>query len=181
MDAGNSPVSFFVSINRLPAKGMPVEIEADEDQRAALAVAHDLLSVESFTAELTVSNWKRDGISVEGRVKAAITQACVVSLEPVTASIDEPVQAVFVPPNSKLAKFEADPSGEMLLDPDGPDAPEVFEGDKLDVGALVEEFFAVAIDPYPRKPGVEDTRFAEQDDAPKGPLAEQLAALKNRL
>ena len=32
-----------------------------------------------------------------------------------------------------------DPSGEILVDPEGPDAPEVFSGDRIDVGALAEE------------------------------------------
>ena len=45
--------------------------------------------------------------------------------------------------------------GEIVLDADGPDGPETFAGDTIDVGALAEEFFALAIDPYPRKPGVD--------------------------
>jgi uncharacterized metal-binding protein YceD (DUF177 family) len=175
-----SPVSFRVNINRLPAKGMPVRIEADADKRAALAEAHGLLSVERFVADVLVTNWKSDGVAVNGRVEAEITQACIVTLEPLQARIDEDVESVFLPANSKLMRME-DPSGELLIDPEGADVPEVLEGDSVDVGALAEEFFAVAIDPYPRKAGTEPLQFSDEPDAPKGPLAEKLAALKNKL
>ena len=46
-----SPVSFRANIARLPQKGLPVVIEADAAQRAALAVEHELLSVEAYRAD----------------------------------------------------------------------------------------------------------------------------------
>jgi hypothetical protein len=180
LSAAPSPVSHPVSVRRLPAKGLELELEADEAARAALAAAHGLLSVESFHADLTIRDWKRDGVSISGRVTARIVQACVTTLEPLTAVIDEPVDGVFLPSTSKLARFEPDPSGEVLLDPDGPDAPEVFEGDTIDVGAFAEECFAVAIDPYPRKPGASEQAWQDEAEPPLGPLAEKLAALKAR-
>ncbi|TIX10568.1 MAG: DUF177 domain-containing protein, partial [Mesorhizobium sp.] len=97
-----SPVSFVANVARLPQKGLPVTIEADERQRAALAVEHELLSVERYRAELLVAPWKRNGVKVSGRVEADITQACIVTLDPVEAHIDEPVEALFLPEQSKL-------------------------------------------------------------------------------
>ncbi|TIT95745.1 MAG: DUF177 domain-containing protein, partial [Mesorhizobium sp.] len=97
-----SPVSFVANVARLPQKGLPVAIEADERQRTALAAEHDLLSVESYRAELLVASWKRNGVKVSGRVEADITQACIVTLDPVAAHIDEPVEALFLPEQSKL-------------------------------------------------------------------------------
>jgi len=176
----HSPVSFPVNINRLPAKGLPVRIEADEQARAALAQSHGLVSVERFVVDAMVTDWKGSGVSVNGRVEACITQSCIATLEPLQARIDEPVDSVFLPRNSKLMRF-GDPSGELVIDPEGPDAPEILEGDMVDVGALAEEFFAVALDPYPRKAGAEPVELLEDVDAPKGQLAEKLAALKNKL
>lgn len=175
-----SPVSFSVSINRLPSKGMPVRIEADADKRQALAKAHGLVSVERFVADLMVTDWRGSGVAVNGSVDARITQACIVTLEPLTARIDEPVEATFLPRNSKLLRLP-DPSGELMIDPDGPDAPEILDSDMVDVGALAEEVFAVALDPYPRKAGVEPLEFREETEAPINPLAEKLAALKGKL
>ncbi len=148
-----SPVSFPANVARLPQKGLPVVVDADETQRAALAEAHGLLSVERYRAELLVTKWKRNGVKVSGRVEADITQACIVSLEPVEAKIDEEVEAVFLPEDSKLGREGFHAGGEILLDAEGPDAPETFSGDSIDVGALAEEFFGLAIDPYPRKTG----------------------------
>lgn len=175
-----SPVSFSVSINRLPSKGLPVRIEADADARLALAKAHGLVSVERFVADLMITDWKGSGISVNGTVEAKITQACIVTLEPLVARIDEPVEAVFLPSNSKLLRLP-DANGELMIDPEGPDAPEIIQGDNVDVGALSEELFAVALDQYPRKPGVEPLELLEDAEAPMSPLAEKLAALKGKL
>ena len=43
----NSPVSFVANVARLPQKGLPVVVEADVEQRAALAGEHGLLSVDA--------------------------------------------------------------------------------------------------------------------------------------
>ncbi|RWF50039.1 MAG: DUF177 domain-containing protein [Mesorhizobium sp.] len=163
-----SPVSFFANVARLPQKGLPVVIEADPAQRAALAEAHGLLSVEAYRAELLVASWKRNGVKLSGRVEADITQACIVTLDPVQAHIDEPVEALLLPDDSKLGRQGFDGGGEILLDADGPDSPETFSGDTIDVGALAEQFFGLAIDPYPRKPGAsldagDDTGSAENE------------------
>ncbi|TIV29098.1 MAG: DUF177 domain-containing protein, partial [Mesorhizobium sp.] len=40
-----SPVSFVANVARLPQKGLPVLVEADQRQREALAAEYDLLSV----------------------------------------------------------------------------------------------------------------------------------------
>ncbi|TIS47654.1 DUF177 domain-containing protein [Mesorhizobium sp.] len=160
-----SPVSFVANVARLPQKGLPVVIAADERQRAALAAEYDLLSVESYRAELLVASWKRNGVKVSGRVEADITQACIVTLDPVATHIDEPVEALFLPEQSKLGREGFEGGGEIVLDADGPDSPETFSGDTIDVGALAEQFFGLAIDPYPRKPGA--SLDAEGDDQPE--------------
>lgn len=175
-----SPVSFPVSVVRLPQKGLPVAIEADAEQRALLAEAHGLLSVERFRADLLVAKWKGDGVEVSGRLEADITQACVVSLDPVPAHIGEDISAILVPEESRLARHDFRASGEILLAAEGPDSPETFSGDRIDVGALAEEFFALAIDPYPRKEGVslESGAADEAGASAGGPLAEKLAAFR---
>lgn len=148
-----SPLSFDVSVVRLPKKGMPVVIEATEAQRAALAGIHGLVSVERLHAELAVSVWKRNGVKVEGRVEADIVQSCVVTLEPVANKVGEDISALFLPEDSRLGRESFGLGGEIMIDVDGPDSPETFSGDRIDVGALVEEFFGLGIDPYPHATG----------------------------
>ncbi|WP_311027845.1 YceD family protein [Mesorhizobium koreense] len=181
--AAKSPVSFRASVVRLPKKGMPVTIDASLEQRAALAREHGLLDVKKFHANLVVSPWKSDGVSVSGHVEGDIVQECVVTLEPIDAHIEAEVSAVFIPEGSNLGGFDQFSASEVILDPDGPDAPESFSGTHIDVGALAEQFFALGIDPYPRKEGIEPfaTADVEEENQPLGTLAEKLAALKRRL
>lgn len=175
-----SAVSFPVHVARLPKSGLEVTVEADASQRDALAAAHDLQAVEQFVARLQVSAWKKGGVRVEGRVKASVVQQCVVTLEPVAGKVDEAVSATFLPEGSRLATPAFSAEGEILLDPEGDDSPELFSGDTIDVGQLAEEFFALGLDPYPRKQGATlDTD--DESDKKRGPLHDKLAALRDKL
>lgn len=176
-----SPVSFPINVARLPKKGMEVVIEADDAQREALAAAHDLRTVERFTAKLEVHSWKKGGVRVAGHVRADIVQDCIVTLDPVAETVDEEVSALLLPENSKLMVPKRSAEGEILLDAEGDDAPEPFTGDTIDVGQLAEEFFALGINPYPRKAGVAVEAAADgQEDEKRGPLYEKLQALKKK-
>ncbi len=148
-----SPISFPVNVSKLAKGGLPLWLEADEAQRAALAEAHGLLGVESFRLDAEVTTWKRGGVRVEATIKASIVQACVVSLEPVANVVATEFEALLVPENSRLARPDWAASGEVVVDAEGDDAPETFSGDIVDVGELAEQYFELAIDPYPRAPG----------------------------
>ncbi|MGE0503106.1 MAG: DUF177 domain-containing protein [Rhizobiaceae bacterium] len=176
--SGGSPVSFDAHVLRLPRDGLPVVIEADEKQRAALAKSHGLLSVESWIADLTVTSSKRHGVRIEGRVVARITQACVVTLDDLATTIDEEVSASFYPEESRIGRDGFSTGGEMVLDPEGDDAPETFSGSTIDVGAVAEQFFALAIDPYPRKTGAELIAGETGDAAASAAAFARLSVLK---
>jgi len=167
-------------VARLPQKGLPIKSVATAAEREALAEAHELLSVESYRADLLVTGWKRHGVKVSGTVVADITQACVVTLEPMTSHIEEDVSAVFLPEDSKLGRLGFHEGGEIILDAEGPDSPETFSGDTIDVGAVAEEFFALAIDPYPRKADAALPQTADPmpDETAGNPLREKLRLLK---
>ena len=171
----DTPFSYPVKVGHISANPVEVTISADAGERAGLAKLWSILEVKALTATFELRRWKRDGVRLKGRVTADLVQACVVTLEPVESHIDEPVEVVFVPEGSKLARLPlASESGEMLLDPDGPDAPEIFTGDSVDAGEVAAEHVALAIDPYPRKP---DAGFAghiestDKDDRKPSPFA----------
>ena len=173
-----SPISFKVHVARLPKRGMPVMIEADESQRQALAAIHELLEVKRFRVDAMVTEWSREGVRVSGHINADIVQACVVSLEPLPAVIDEEIDALFVPARSRLARQDWLDTGEIVVSADGPDIPDTFEGEEIDVGAVAEERFALALDPYPRKADVDQASFSTGDvEEEPSPFA-QLARLK---
>ena len=178
-----SPIARPVVVSVLPTAGYPVRIEANEAERAALAEAHGLLSVEEFVADLEVRRWRKDGVCVQGAVHARIVQECIVPLEPVPADLQVGIDAVFVPEGSRLAR-PLDDDGALIVDAEGPDIPEVFEGGEIDAGAIAEEFFELAIDPYPRAPGAELGEIAGEDDEGEAdgenPFA-KLAGLRDKL
>lgn len=174
-----SPVSDRLQVKHLPQKGVTVTLEADDAQRAALARAHDLVSVERFFATLAVRPWRGEGVRVSGKVEADVTQLCVVTMEPIPAQIDEDVEALFVPEGSRLSRADHE-GGEIVLEPEGGDVPEPFAGDRVDVGALAEEFFALGIDPYPRKENAALEVPDEPEDKEAGPLHEGLKRLRRK-
>ncbi len=181
--SAKSPVSFLAHVARLPRKGMPVAVEADPRQRVALAREHGLAEVKSWRAGLLVEPWKRNGVKVSGRVVADIVQECVITLDPLESRIDEAVEGLFLPEDSKLGRLGFEGAGEIMIAAEGPDSPETFSGDSIDVGALAEEFFALAIDPYPRKKGAEIAPAGpeEGDTEADGPLQQKLRALRDKL
>ncbi|PYE87167.1 YceD family protein [Phyllobacterium leguminum] len=166
-------LKFPVSVRNLPQKGLAVTIKADERERAALARDHGLEEVKSFEAELQIMPWKKRGVKVHGRIVAEIVQSCVVTLEPIDARMAETVESIFVPDDSSLARIRLDESGEMLIDAEGPDMPETFSGDHLDIGAIAEEFFELNLDPFPRKAGLPDEPLSIEsgDMAPEKPVS----------
>jgi uncharacterized metal-binding protein YceD (DUF177 family) len=170
--------SYPVKVSTLSASAVDLRLDADADALAALARLWNVMEVRKLHAELQVARWKKDGIRVKGRVIADLVQECVVTLEPVESHIDEPVEATFVPDGSKLARALTLEAAEMVLDPEGPDLPDVFAGDTIDLGQTVTEHAAMAIEPYPRKPGVafpDHIESTEKDDKRPNPFA----ALKN--
>ncbi len=145
-------LSRSVDVATIGAGGVERRFTASAAERDALAKAYGLREVRAFAADLTATP-KAGAIVVEGRVTADIVQSCVVTLEPVEQVIDEPVEIRF-------ARADADtlppkPGAEIRIDLDAADPPDPLLGPSIDLGAVAEEYFALAIDPYPRAPGAE--------------------------
>jgi uncharacterized metal-binding protein YceD (DUF177 family) len=160
-----NPFSYPVKVGHISANAVRVRIEANEQELLGLAKLWNVLTVRFLKAELQISRWKKDGVRIKGTVEGEVEQACVVTLEPVLCQIHEQLEQVYVPEGSKLARLTLDGQGEMVVDPEGPDLPEPFVGDTIDAGALVTEFAAMALDPYPRKAGAEFAGHSEDSGA----------------
>lgn len=144
-------LKYLVNVRSLPLKGIRVTLTADARDCKKLAENHDLKEVISYNAEFQVFPWKKRGVRLKGQLKASIVQTCIATLKPIDNTIDEKIEVFFVPDDSRLAKPKvSDETGELFVDVEGPDTPEIFQGDSIDVGAVTEEFFELAIDPYPR-------------------------------
>jgi hypothetical protein len=141
-----------VRVDHLPREGQLVTIEATPAEREGLASFYKLPDIAALTATLRVEPWGRGGARVTGAVHGELTQLCIVSVEPFPAIVDEEVDVRFAPPTAADRKFpmEKEVQTFSLTDEDEPDP--IIDG-KIDLGALTAEFFALGLDPYPRKPG----------------------------
>ncbi|ODT87466.1 DUF177 domain-containing protein [Phenylobacterium sp. SCN 70-31] len=139
-----------VRLHELARGPVTLDLAPDAEQRAAIARRLELRSLPALTARVTVRPWM-DGAEIGGRFDAVVEQVCGVSLDPFEQPVvgDFVVQAV--PAGSPHAA--AGEGGELELDPDAPDAPDVLDGDAIDVAAYVVEHLGLELDPFPRKPG----------------------------
>jgi len=166
----------FSRIVKLRAiSGAPVELEANEAERAALAERFGISGIESLTASVELCR-KGEKVVAEGSLVADIVQACAISGEDFTHRIEEDIALAFVPvggmPESEEIELEADDLDEIEYDDDA-----------FDLGEAVAQTLGLAIDPYAEGPDAEAARKdagIASDDGPSGPLAEALAALKGK-
>jgi hypothetical protein len=80
---------------------------------------------------------------------------CGVTLEPFEQELDGEIRLRALPEGSAALGGTDEGGGELDLDPEGDDPPDVLEGHEIGLGAYVVEDLSLAIDPFPRKPGVE--------------------------
>lgn len=165
----------IVRIDKLPSAGRSVTVEADEPTRAAIAQAMNILSVDRFSAHLTVVPL-RGGLRAQGKLDAVVSQASIVSFEPVPQVVAEEVDRVFLPAH-RDAKPPA-PGSEVFIDLEDDDFPDHIDGPEVDLSALLLETLALALDPYPRLPKESlEALGLPTGDAEEGPFA-ALAKLK---
>lgn len=157
-------------IDAIGAGDSRVEVEADADERAALAKRFAVIAVDRLAAHFTL---RRDasGIVARGRVSGAVVQACSVTGEPVPATIEEPFDIRFLAEPGDLAD-------EVELSADECDTV-FFSGGAIDLGEAAAETLALALDPFPRGPDA-DAALREAgvlNEEQTGPFA-ALAKLK---
>lgn len=144
----------------------PVTLTLEPDAAERAKVAHDLglESLPALTANITVKPWL-DGAEVTGRFRAVVEQICSVTLDPFEQALEGEIEVRAVPSDSPHAVVPE--GGEMELDPDAPDPPDVLDGDAVDLAGYVVEHLALEIDPFPRKPGAEfDYTPTTQEESP---------------
>jgi uncharacterized metal-binding protein YceD (DUF177 family) len=155
-----------------------IKIEASEAERAALAAENGLPAIASLVASFTLTHQGQTRVRVEGRVKAHLTQTCVVSLEPFDTDVEDTLEVLFAPENEvREAEEELKQYDEEIDEEDRPEPPDPIVNNRIDLGRLAAEFFVLALDPYPRKPGVAFEAPQVASDIEESPFA-KLARLK---
>ena len=170
MSTQDTPIlDALIRIDRLPANGRELQVEADSAALLRMAEQLKITTVEHFTAKLVAARF-RGGIRVEGRLKARIVQPSVVTFEPVPQDIEEPVERIFLPEPDK--GYKTAPGAEVFVDLEDEDFPDYIDGPEVDLSALLLETLALAIEPYPKLPGESlQTLGLAAGDGEEGPFS----------
>lgn len=123
--------------------------EATPEERVELARELDILACQELQVSCAIAALGKGHYRFEGVLDAVVTQACVVTLEPVETRLSEPISVEFGPPEA----VDAGPPGiderEVLSIPE----VEPIEDGKIDVGTVVFGILSSALPAYPRADG----------------------------
>ena len=135
---------------RLGGRVLAEAISATPQERAALARRFGLLGFDLLRATAKIEPAEGIGLlRLSGHLSAEISQACVLTLEPVASRIEEDFTLLYsLEPGPAPAAAE-----EVVVDPEAEGPPEPLGPGGLDLGEAVAQQLAVALDPYPRAPG----------------------------
>jgi uncharacterized metal-binding protein YceD (DUF177 family) len=164
------PFSRPLRIHDVPDKtGQDRRIEASAAECAAIAEDSGLPAVASLVADFHIARQANGHFEVTGHLKAAVTQICVVTLEPFDSILSQDVSIAFaLPAHPSRDQGERGKSVEVVDFADADDPPDPIVDNTIDLGAVALEFLTLARDFYPKKPGV---HFAEvlagEDEKPE--------------
>jgi len=174
------PFSRTISVAHVPDKGLQGRVEASAEERSLIAGLLDLVALDELSFDYTLSRQGGERFMLAGTAQARVTQACVLSLDPIESEPSIQVSAQFWP-ETELA-MSADSDGAIEVDPDE-DGPEPIVDGQIDIGHLAYEHFAASLDPYPKKSEAtfdwSDARAGSNDEGMDGPFA-ALKSLKEQ-
>ncbi|MBV8976091.1 MAG: hypothetical protein JO261_07075 [Alphaproteobacteria bacterium] len=152
------PLSHPYELGRLGHAGAKVEIAATPEECARIAAWAGVESVELFRAGIALRRLSSTHFVYEAALDCMLVQSCVVTLDPVPSRIERDFKRELV--LSEAASHAAEPAA---VDEDG---REEIGSLRYDLAVPLLEELALAIDPYPRAPGVEFQPPADAADAP---------------
>ncbi len=133
--------------------GAQLELQATPAELVALARRMGIPEIGALTCAFDLRRGQGDTVEARGKLRARVTQICVVTLDPFESALAEDFSVRFVP-----AGTESDD-----IDPEADD--EIgYEGGVLDLGEAATEQLALALDPFPRKPGAEVSDPASEQE-----------------
>jgi len=158
-------------LDQIGAGESKATVTAEPDERIALARRFGLVAIDSLRADYALRQ-TAEGVRATGHLSARVTQACVVTGDPLAVQVEEDFDLRFVPEPE---------AGEVELTPEACDT--IFHsGGAIDLGEAAAETLALALDPFPRSPAAEQALKAAGvlGEEQAGPFA-ALAALKDKL
>ena len=132
-------------IHGLPPAGRDYVVTATPDECARVARRLALRDLRSLAARVQLTPVAGGGVRISGAFAADLVQDCVVTLAAVPSHVKADIGVT-------LVREDIGADSEIEVGLDGDDV-EALRGDVVDLGEVVVEQLALAIDPYPRAPG----------------------------
>lgn len=162
--------SHLLPVDTIGDKPLRLKIAPDEQEKIDLARRLHVDELKDLSASITVSPVQGGVIHVTGRFSADVGQTCVVTLEPMESHLEEDFEGWFSD-QAQMVSFakvkkeketqKAHAEVEIL---DESEDPEPVVNGKIDLGELVAQYLALAINRYPHKEGV---AYETGDDNPQ--------------
>lgn len=174
--------AWSIKVGQIGSHGRDMEFSASRAECAAIAKAYGLRAVNALTVRVHLAPTAGAGVRMTGRLVAEVVQACVVSLDLVTETIEEDVRRTFVPGEVLAHHNETEKvAPEILVLLDEEEEPVPLVSGSLMLAPVLLEQFALGINPYPRRPDLPEPSAGEavQDAEKTGPFA-ALARLRGK-
>jgi uncharacterized metal-binding protein YceD (DUF177 family) len=151
-----------IDIAKLPPGETIQEIAATAGERAALARRFSLLALDRLEARVGLQRLAGGLVRLGAELYADVVQECVVTLEPVASRIEDSFTLLY--------GASAEAAGEITLNGEA-ELVEPLAGSSIDIGEAVAQQLSLALDPFPRAPGVEAPAPPAADGKPESPFA----------
>ncbi len=166
----SAPFTLSYNLNRLGQAGDEVAFSASEDERAALAVLAGVLDVPKYDAQIRLHKLSPTRFALAYHLAAEVMQACVVTLEPLLARITRDFEReLHYAPAPRHGG--SDPAKDAAVSLEDDELREEISSLHYDLATPLIEEFLLAIDPYPRAPGVEFVPPETGEPKPENPFA----------
>jgi len=164
-------------LSDLGRAGAELSLSLTDKECERLARWAGIDKVESFAASVSLKKNSPTRYTFSAKLDASIVQSCVVTLEPVRSRIERevPRELLLASPVRRALPKDALPPAPSVDD----ELTEEIESLTYDLAAPLLEEFSLAIDPYPRAPGVAFEPPKDSEQKREGPFA-ALKALKGR-
>jgi hypothetical protein len=160
------PIAHPYELGRLSQAGDEVVLSPSAEELQRIAEWADVDKVDSFTARIELRKITHTRYAFDVDLVADIVQSCVVTLEPVKTHLERKFSRDLL-----LTQAAQHVAKEIDIAPIGEDGQEEIANLRYDLAAPVLEEFALAIDPYPRAPGVAFEPLPDPDQAESHPFA----------
>jgi len=162
-----APIQSFYDLGGLSEAGYERVVSASPAELARLAQWEQVQSVDRFEGRVTLKRLSQKRFRYDATLAAEITQSCVVTLEPVRTQITRNFSRELHFTASRIR----DDTVSISISPVEDEAPEDIDSLRFDLAGPLLEEFSLAIDPYPRSPGVEFEPPQDELPDPEGPFA----------